>query len=80
MAWKRLTTWPGFGPIYAMDQDKPRPPPKSPPRSGAEIRREREAEALRANLRKRKEQQRAREAPTRAEPREPLEDTPGGGG
>ncbi len=35
--------------------------PKSPGR--ANIRREREADALRANLRRRKEQQRARETP-----------------
>jgi len=54
-------------------------PPKSPERtstgrSTADIRREREAEALRANLRKRKDQQRAREKPARGEPGESSED------
>jgi len=49
-------------PIAAMDEDRTQPP-KQPERSAAEIRRAREAEALRANLRRRKEQQRARETP-----------------
>jgi hypothetical protein len=52
-----------------MDQDK-----TEPPRSAAQIRREREAEALRANLRKRKEQQRARKAPERGEAEPPPDD------
>ena len=42
-------------PMRAMNTDKP-----AQPRSDAEARREREAEALRANLLRRKEQQRAR--------------------
>ncbi len=46
-----------------MDNDPP-PPSARPHRSAAEVRREREADALRANLRKRKEQQRARQAPS----------------
>jgi hypothetical protein len=39
-------------------------------RSAADLRREREADALRANLRRRKEQQRAREAPGQGETEE----------
>jgi hypothetical protein len=49
-----------------MDQDDTSPPRRAA-RPAAEIRREREAEALRANLRKRKDQQRARQAPTHGE-------------
>jgi len=49
---------------------------KKPSRSATEVRRQREAEALRANLHKRKEQQRAREAPA---PKEPTEKTPSEG-
>jgi hypothetical protein len=52
-----------------MNQDKP-----SAPKSAAEARREREAEALRENLRKRKEQRRAREAEGQAVVAEPRED------
>jgi hypothetical protein len=53
-----------------MDQGKK---PSLPPRQSAtDLRREREADALRANLRKRKEQQRAREAPARKEPTEKI--------
>jgi hypothetical protein len=52
--------------------------PKSPRQLAADNRREREAEALRANLRKRKEQQRARELPARGEP-PGLPDDPHGG-
>jgi hypothetical protein len=47
-----------------MDKTSPR---SDPPRR-LDVRREKEAEALRANLRKRKEQQRAREATEREEP------------
>jgi hypothetical protein len=58
-----------------MDQSKtPLPAGRSPEplrRSSTDARREREAEALRANLRKRKEQQRARETPARGMPDEP---------
>jgi hypothetical protein len=43
-------------------------PPNAPGRSAADSRREREAAALRANLRKRKEQQRARAIATPGEP------------
>jgi hypothetical protein len=43
------------------------------------MRREREAEALRANLRKRKEQQRARRAPAENEPLVPAEEAPDSG-
>ena len=58
-------------------------PPKPPARTAADSRREREAEALRANLRKRKEQQRAREssvdaAEIKGQPPGPAEDSPGG--
>ena len=54
-----------------MDQDKTSPPQ----RSATDIRREREADALRANLRKRKEQRRAREANDVETPRdEPPKD------
>jgi hypothetical protein len=52
-----------------MSQENP-PPPKFPGRSATDSRRQREAEALRENLRKRKEQQRAREASGVDEPRE----------
>jgi hypothetical protein len=52
------------GPIAGMDKTSPR---SVPPRR-LDVRREREAEALRANLRKRKEQQRAREVPEQDEP------------
>jgi hypothetical protein len=40
-----------------------KPPPKKPPNSRLAARRKREAEALRANLRRRKDQARAREKP-----------------
>jgi len=56
------------GPIAWMPDDRSVSPKG---RSAAEVRRAREAEALRANLRKRKEQQRAREAPERTAPDEP---------
>jgi hypothetical protein len=56
-----------------MDKDKSPAPPR---RSAAEIRREREAEALRENLRRRKEQQRAREAPASGEARPAPDDLP----
>jgi hypothetical protein len=56
-----------------MDKDKTTGPPR---RSTAEIRREREAEALRENLRRRKEQQRAREAPAADEAWPKRETTP----
>jgi hypothetical protein len=51
-------------------------PPQAPSQTIADARREREAEALRANLRKRKEQQRARA--TSADGRSPVlsEDNP----
>ncbi|MSP01630.1 MAG: hypothetical protein EXR07_11370 [Acetobacteraceae bacterium] len=58
-----MTQTPTADPIPKMHQDN-----TSPPRSATAARREREAEALRANLRKRKAQQRAREAATRDEP------------
>jgi hypothetical protein len=54
-----------------MNKGKSSPPPR---RSAAEIRREREADALRANLRRRKDQQRAREAPGADETRTPPDD------
>jgi len=44
----------------------------------SDVRRQREADALRANLRKRKEQQRAREAPVRGDPEAQPEDKPAG--
>ena len=47
------------------------------PSRRADVRREREAEALRANLRKRKQQQRARETPVRAEPGKAPDEDPG---
>jgi hypothetical protein len=50
-----------------MDQEKPAPPAKPPLKTARDIRLEREASALRANLRKRKDQARAREEP---EPRD----------
>jgi hypothetical protein len=50
------------GPIAPMHNDG-KSPPKSPRQAATDARREREAEALRANLRKRKEQQRARALP-----------------
>jgi hypothetical protein len=40
-----------------------KPPPKKPPDTRLAARRKREAEALRANLRRRKDQARAREKP-----------------
>jgi len=67
--------WPGLtqagvaGPIAGMPDDRSVAPKG---RSAAEARREREAEALRANLRRRKEQQRAREASVRAAPDGPA--------
>jgi hypothetical protein len=45
---------------------------KIPRQSATDSRREREADALRANLRKRKEQQRARQAPAPKEPNEKI--------
>jgi hypothetical protein len=56
------------GPIAGMPDDHSVAPKG---RSAAEARREREAEALRANLRRRKQQQRAREVPDRAIPAGP---------
>jgi hypothetical protein len=47
-----------------MESDEPARPRRRP----IEIRRDREAEALRANLRKRKDQRRAREAPGDGQP------------
>ena len=47
-----------------MEPDKPPPAAKPPPKTAREVRLEREAAALRANLRKRKEQARAREPDT----------------
>ncbi len=54
-----------------MDRDPPPPPPpKAPPKSAREARLEREAAALRANLRKRKDRVRAlATAPAEAKPR-----------
>jgi hypothetical protein len=44
------------------------------PRTVTEVRRQREAEALRANLRKRKDQQRARESPPPADTKQASAD------
>jgi hypothetical protein len=52
-------------------------PPEPPRRTVADGRGEREAETLRANLRKRKEQQRAREVPTGGDSTLFSEDVPG---
>ena len=49
-----------------------------PPARRSDIRREREAEALRENLRKRKDQQRARVAPTAEKPRTDTADDKSG--
>jgi hypothetical protein len=69
--WDCLTSGATAGPIVSMKQGKkPRP-------SATELRREREATALRANLRKRKEQQHARETPT---PKARTEQIPSEGG
>jgi hypothetical protein len=66
-----LTSGAAAGPIVLMDQGKkPRP-------SATDLRREREAAALRANLRKRKEQQHARETPP---PKARTEQLPNKGG
>ncbi|MGA8198291.1 MAG: hypothetical protein WB902_33565 [Acetobacteraceae bacterium] len=49
-----------------MDDKRPQPPQPAPPRSAPAklaARQQREAAALRANLRKRKDQARSREAP-----------------
>jgi hypothetical protein len=54
-----------------MDKDT-----SSLPRTSTDARREREAEALRANLRRRKEQQRARETPPHGEPEVRPENLP----
>jgi hypothetical protein len=51
------------GPIQTMDDDQASPANRPPHRSVTEIRRAREAEALRENLRRRKDQQRARATP-----------------
>ncbi len=59
--------------MRAMNTDKP-----AQPRSDTEARREREAEALRANLLRRKEQQRARRAAPPPEPQAILPDDPAG--
>jgi hypothetical protein len=53
-----LTTENAAGPMAGMEQDRTSHPPG---RSVADLRRQREAEALRENLRRRKEQQRSRE-------------------
>ncbi len=47
-----------------MGQDKPSSPARPPIKTARDIRLEREASALRANLRKRKDQARAREEPS----------------
>jgi hypothetical protein len=49
-----------------------------PPARRSDIRREREAEALRENLRKRKDQQRARVAPAAEKPRTETPDDKSG--
>ena len=58
--------------FLAMDQD-PRKPAKPAPKNPREFRLEREAAALRANLRKRKEQARAREDDREPPPEESHE-------
>jgi hypothetical protein len=60
---ERLTPPGTTAPIRSMQDDKTSPP-QAPSQTVADARREREAEALRANLRKRKDQQRARATPT----------------
>ena len=61
-----------------MAEDSESPPKKPVPRTAAELRREREAAALRANLRKRKEQQRAWEDAARDKAGTPDGETPKG--
>jgi hypothetical protein len=61
-----LTPRRAVAPIRGMSKDAISRP-KSPRQLAADNRREREAEALRANLRKRKEQQRSREVPPSGE-------------
>ena len=59
--------------------DNPPPPPTRKPRGASAARRarlEREAAALRENLRKRKEQARARQAPVETTHNEPTPDEP----
>jgi hypothetical protein len=46
-----------------MAKDQPAAPKSATPRTSQTVRQQREAAALRANLRKRKDQQRAREKP-----------------
>lgn len=56
-----LDAGPATPPVPHMDSEKPPTAAKPPPKTGREVRLEREAAALRANLRKRKEQARVRE-------------------
>jgi hypothetical protein len=53
-----------------MDPDKNTPVTRPPPKTPRELRLEREAAALRANLRKRKEQARARDGEVEDAPKE----------